>query len=479
MTNAAPQSSYESTPSVFHFTQLSKQVNDALGPSVLPIEYLNQRSKDHVQSLGDCTTFQVSRKTIRDGRFQPCIQSSTKESLQDHGPSPVQVVYRTPRELLGPDGKPDNSKRAERAYSEILAFTKKSIRDNPNIIDVFGIGLNESNGLQTIVTEYAAYGTLADLQNNEKLNPDAKLRLCTQAGEGLSALHRERIVHGDVKPEKILISFDSSENYVAKIGTFGHRVPDATAGKFIDLGGTALWRAPEAEQAVSGDVLPKTDTYSFGLMLWRVAADGMNPFRFSIPRGTRGQAFNDEAKNQKGNGITLSNAQIRSWYHLYLMATARSELKDPKDSAHQHTLKLLWKSVMGQEPPPGLIDEQGTSFKSLDSVLKKLAENVALQDPLGMRFNDAVTHCLQKEPRARDLTKTLTVLKRPSSKAKQPQTKTSTDPTVAPGDREQSSPQDDITDVCSLYAGLVLPDFTFPPLLAFSPVPFLSSLWLR
>jgi hypothetical protein len=95
----------------------------------------------------------------------------------------------------------------------------------------------------------------------------------------LEALHHLKIVHGDVKPDNVLVFAGLTENvpFQAKLSDFGVCVDlEAPDGRFSlsDYRGTPAWLAPEL---ISGDIskfgkfspdlMFRFDAYSFGLVL--------------------------------------------------------------------------------------------------------------------------------------------------------------------------------------------------------------------
>lgn len=100
-----------------------------------------------------------------------------------------------------------------------------------------------------------------------------KTKLLTDVASGLAALHALGVVHGDIKPENILLFCDDT-NLVAKISDFGFCLPgddELQAAK----GGTPLWNAPECMEDAEEDLLEHKsdrgrDIYSYGLLIWLV-----------------------------------------------------------------------------------------------------------------------------------------------------------------------------------------------------------------
>lgn len=89
-----------------------------------------------------------------------------------------------------------------------------------------------------------------------------------QAGHGLAAAHERNVVHGDFKPENILIGADG----VPKVTDFGLAVAADECGQF---GGTPEYMAPE--QYLQGQRSAKSDQFSFCVALFE-ALTGYHPY---------------------------------------------------------------------------------------------------------------------------------------------------------------------------------------------------------
>ena len=91
-----------------------------------------------------------------------------------------------------------------------------------------------------------------------------------QAGKGLAAMHEAGVVHGDFKPENVLVSGDGR----VRVTDFGlaARHDDDPGSR---AGGTPAYMAPER------DVSPRADVFAFAVTLHR-AVYGVLPFHGSI-----------------------------------------------------------------------------------------------------------------------------------------------------------------------------------------------------
>jgi serine/threonine protein kinase len=103
-----------------------------------------------------------------------------------------------------------------------------------------------------------------------KLTFKSKLDLCRDVAEGLLALHRCGVVHGDVKPDNVLVFPRENVNnsFRAKLTDFGHSVFEHSRLDTVPAF-TPFWCAPEVETAVnmSFSEMKATDSYSYGLVV--------------------------------------------------------------------------------------------------------------------------------------------------------------------------------------------------------------------
>jgi hypothetical protein len=100
--------------------------------------------------------------------------------------------------------------------------------------------------------------TLAERLERGPLPVARALDVVRQAAEGLARAHREGIVHGDVKPENLMLTADG----LVKILDFGLAGMSGERGR---RGGTGGYMPPEAESG--GRLDPRGDLYSLGVVL--------------------------------------------------------------------------------------------------------------------------------------------------------------------------------------------------------------------
>jgi nucleotide-binding universal stress UspA family protein len=110
-----------------------------------------------------------------------------------------------------------------------------------------------------------------------------------QVALALHDLHRQHVVHLDVKPSNILFR-DSGEAVLVDFGLSRHdRLPDLLEEEFRLPMGTAPYMSPEQVQFVRND--PRSDLFALGVMLYHLAT-GARPFGHpSSVRGLRERLY--------------------------------------------------------------------------------------------------------------------------------------------------------------------------------------------
>jgi len=165
----------------------------------------------------------------------------------------------------------DDPAQRERLHREACAAGKLN---HPRVAQVYA--LNFSNGNPYLVMELVSGSDFSEkLEKEGPLNEEAVLRMALDVAEGLSALHREGLVHGDIKPANIVLDRDGNAKLV-DFGLSGMMRHDGHG----NLVGTPHYLAPEILRGAPDS--HRTDIYSLGgtlyyLLCGRLPFDGVTP----------------------------------------------------------------------------------------------------------------------------------------------------------------------------------------------------------
>ncbi|OQY48224.1 MAG: hypothetical protein B6242_02865 [Anaerolineaceae bacterium 4572_78] len=140
-----------------------------------------------------------------------------------------------------------------------------------NIVSVHDFG--QDHNRPYIIMEYVAGNDLRTVLDKKQLSLDQVVDYAIQICKGVGSAHQRKMVHGDLKPGNILVSADNQ----VKVADFG--LARALGQSAMDEGelvwGTPSYFAPE--QAAGETVMPATDVYAIGVILYEMLA-GTLPF---------------------------------------------------------------------------------------------------------------------------------------------------------------------------------------------------------
>ncbi len=164
-------------------------------------------------------------------------------------------------------------------------------------------------GLQFVTMEYVQGRTLRQAQRGVDQLPVAIAnRIIRQVCAGLHAAHEAGIIHGDVKPDNVMID----NRGVVKVMDFGvARIAKKEKSEQAYITGTPIYMAPE--QIMGQPMDARTDLYSVGVMMFQVFV-GRLPFQGETPT----QIFHAHL-HQDVPRPTQSNPSISSELELVIM----------------------------------------------------------------------------------------------------------------------------------------------------------------
>jgi serine/threonine-protein kinase PpkA len=146
---------------------------------------------------------------------------------------------------------------------------------HPHVIAIYDQGFTDD--LAYIAMEYFERGDLRP-EITGGMKQHRALEVVTQVALALEAIHERGIIHRDLKPENIMRRADGS----VALADFGIAKSTGaenfafTQTRHGDVVGTPYYLSPE--QAAGREIVPQTDLYSLGVMMFEMIA-GYRPFR--------------------------------------------------------------------------------------------------------------------------------------------------------------------------------------------------------
>ena len=187
--------------------------------------------------------------------------------------------------------------QATRAGTErfLREAQRASALNHQNIAAIYDVF--EEKGEVFLVMEFVEGTTLRQYLGSHKLTLQEFLSIGIQCAEALSAAHQQQILHGDIKPENIMLT----STHRVKILDFGvaRRFSSAEASEATQslmtmtgsLAGTPAYMAPEVLEQKPYD--GRADLFSLGLVFYEMLG-GPQPFVTDSFAGTLGRVLHTD-----------------------------------------------------------------------------------------------------------------------------------------------------------------------------------------
>ena len=214
--------------------------------------------------------------------------------------------------------------------------------------------LPETEGQNVILIRMELLTPLRSYLSDRELSEREVLRMGIALCEGLALCHRNSILHGDIKPDNILVKNDLSSGALYKLGDFGlagilgykdREAEDGTDPDGVHANGTPEYMAPEQ---LEGKQDERSDLYSLGIMIYRYLNGDRLPFLSPL---LRVPSHDDRVTALK---FRLSGTPL-----------------PPASGASPETMAILWKACAWQA------DDR---YSSADEFRQAMEERLALLD---------------------------------------------------------------------------------------------------
>jgi serine/threonine protein kinase len=218
-------------------------------------------------------------------RVEPLPRFAGHEVLRELGRGSMSIVYEA---RARESGRPVAIKTFQRdyRYGEPLRALLREVAESvsrlrhPNVVQVYECA--EVRGRPYFIMELVTGGSL-DRRTTAQLPVGEAAELVRTLARALDTVHRQGIIHGNLKPSKVLLAADGtpkitgfiisrhqSELTVAEQASMTVRAPAVM--------GTPRYMAPEQLSGNTAAIGPATDVYALGLILYELLT-GWLPFR--------------------------------------------------------------------------------------------------------------------------------------------------------------------------------------------------------
>jgi flagellar hook-basal body complex protein FliE len=181
----------------------------------------------------------------------------------------------------------------ENRDGDFIGFIGRIITiDHPHVMPGYAVTAPTGAAGPILFTSYSVNGSLEDVLSRVRRhdpppfwNSAGKLRIIVSMISGLNHLHTRGFVHRDLKPSDLIVMDDGN---VRVCGYATSCLEEHRYARASQVGGPS-YMAPEIYDDEHGGQLvrdPKTDVFSFGLILYEIISDGMKIFPSTMSAAT-------------------------------------------------------------------------------------------------------------------------------------------------------------------------------------------------
>jgi tRNA A-37 threonylcarbamoyl transferase component Bud32 len=254
---------------------------------------------------------------------------------------------------------PTARKRFTREAESIAAVS------HPNIVNVYQVGELKSRSIPYFVMQFVDGPTLGMGSLRGRMLTEARVRrLMADIAAGLTAAHRRKVFHRDIKPNNIVLDgetgramvldFGISAAYSSRRQSLGNRLTDE--GMYL---GTPTYMSPE--QGNGEEVTGKSDVYSLGVLAYELLV-GHAPFE-----GTPVAVMASHIRDVPPRVDELRSDVSEELSTLIARCLEKNPARRPTAQEVVYFLNPADKQVV-EWPPPGMARVRGIGARLLASV---------------------------------------------------------------------------------------------------------------
>ncbi|RSL59388.1 hypothetical protein CEP54_007267 [Fusarium duplospermum] len=260
----------------------------------------------------------------------------------------------------------NHSKTDDETYkalvNEIMVLSHPLIRNHPNMSQLQGFcwEVSEENDKSwpVLIFEKAPFGDLLDFSRSREGTEIAfaeRLKLCVDIGTAILDLHLNGIIHGDIKPENVLV-FKEGGTYGARVIDFGYSTLYADNQRCIKLPISYPWNAPENNRQSKEWNLPdakRADTYSFAMVclwfLFQPYFSGSKPLPISISNSFMDEFAAEQEQSPPHDIHVLDTLKVSNEKLLLLSCQLLAAESSLEDSKHD-VLQVFFRTSLSHHP---------------------------------------------------------------------------------------------------------------------------------
>ncbi len=278
------------------------QVNSRATVEVIDAAYKALMKIHGVRRAGDSEEMAKKLNQARDALMDPKTRKSyDKQLIELHSGDDVIGEYRL-LEFIA-EGAIGYTFKAEHMYLKELVCIKqcnkisleaeelfmsevKSVWDLRHYaLPVMRNWLRLPDGNIAIAMSYIPGPTIEQVvEKSGRLHPENVAWIAERLLNALSYMHANRVIHGDIKPQNIILETPIDQKHMAVLVDFGLAMKDPTKTS-RNKGHTEVFGSPEAQDKINcPPLLPESHLYSLGMtMLYALSGDMERTRRRQIP----------------------------------------------------------------------------------------------------------------------------------------------------------------------------------------------------